>query len=137
MSFVPVVVNMNFLPMFAETPWFAPAMFALGCGLLVAILLRRSWRQSGKRARGGSGPALDAQARPKHTWDGAEQDAAARFDRQQVELNDLARDLTGQIDSKLVLLQQLLAQSDERIQRLETLLREADVKTGDGGDGGR
>jgi hypothetical protein len=105
--------------------------------LLVAILLRRSWRQSSKRSRGGSGPALDAQPRPKTPWDGAQQDAAARFDREQVELNELARDLTGQIDSKLVLLQQLIAQSDERIQRLEALLREADVKKGDGGDGER
>lgn len=99
-------------------------MFAAGCAAFTFILLRLSWRRGAKRSRGGSGPALDAQPRPKHQWDGAQKDAEARFDRHQVELHDLARDLTAQIDSKLVLLQQLIAQSDERIQRLEELLGE-------------
>lgn len=112
-------------------------MFAAGCAALTFILLRLSWRRSGKRQRGGSGPAIDAQPRPKHRWDGAQKDAEARIDRHQVELHDLARDLTAQIDSKLVLLQHLIAQSDERINRLETLLSESEFRKGDGGDGGR
>jgi hypothetical protein len=99
-------------------------MFAAGCAALTFILLRLSWRRSGKRSRGGSGPPLDAQPRPKHRWDGAQKDAEARIDRHQVELHDLARDLTAQIDSKLVLLQHLIAQSDQRIHRLEELLSE-------------
>ena len=105
--------------------------------MLAFFLLRRLRRQAGRQTWGGSGPAIDAQARPQHAWDGAQKDAAARFDRQQVELHDLARDLTGQIDSKLVLLQQLVTQSDERIQRLETLLREIEAEKRGGGERGR
>ena len=112
-------------------------MLAAGCAMLAFFLLRRLRRHSGKQIRGGSGPAIDAQPRPTHEWDGAHKDAAAKFDRQQVEFYDLARDLTGQIDSKLVLLQQLIAESDERIDQLETLLRKSEFKKGDGGDGGR
>lgn len=126
-----------FLPLLAETPWFAPAMFALGCGLLAALLLRRSYRYFGKKSRGGSGPHLEVQPRPKDEWDGVRDDAAARFDRQQVELHALARDLTGQIDTKLALMRQLVAQSDEQIKRLETLLEEAEARKGEGGDEGR
>ncbi len=117
----------------ADTPWLPAAMFAAGCAALTLILLRINWRRQSKRTRGGSGPPLDAQPRPTHQWDGSQNDTAAKFDRQQVELHELARDLTGQIDTKLVLLQQLLAQSDEQIKRLETLLHEAEVKKGDQG----
>lgn len=116
---------MPITPLLAES-WIAPLAFALGCGLLTALLLRRSYRYFGKKRRGGSGPHLEAQPRPTHAWDGAKQDASARFDRQQVELQELARDLTGQIDSKLLLLQELNAKSERQIQRLEELLAETE-----------
>lgn len=114
------------LPPIAESSWLAPIVFAVGCGLLTAILLRRSYRYFGKRSRGGSGPAIAAQRRPSSAWDGARHDAEARFNRQQVELHDLARDLTGQIDSKMILLRELIAQSERQVTRLEELLDEAE-----------
>ncbi|MEQ8849527.1 hypothetical protein [Botrimarina sp.] len=116
---------MPFSPPIADSSWLAPIAFALGCGLLTAILLRRSYRYFGKRKRGVGRP-IDTQPRPATAWDGARHDAEARFNRQQVELHDLARDLTGQIDSKLILLRELVAQSDRQIARLEELLDEAE-----------
>ncbi|TWT99835.1 hypothetical protein Pla108_07780 [Botrimarina colliarenosi] len=116
---------MNPIPLLAETPWYAPLLFAFGCALLAMILLRRSFRNFGKLTRGGSGPALLKQHRPTSQWDGAREDATARFNRQQVEMHELAREINGQIDSKLILLQELVAQSDRQIQRLEALLDEA------------
>ena len=90
--------------------------------MLVFFLLWRSYIRFGRRTRGGEGPPIAKQARPKHAWDGAKQDADARFSQQQVELHELSRDLMGQLDSKMMLLQALIAQSDERIARLEGLL---------------
>ena len=126
---------MPLAPLFAETPWLASAMFAAGCAALTFFLLRLNWRRQGKRSRGGSGPPLDAQPRPTHPWDGAQNDAAAKVDRQQVELHDLARDLTAQIDSKLVLLQHLIAQSEHQIHRLEGLLAEIEKERRSSGRG--
>ncbi|MEO0529243.1 MAG: hypothetical protein AAF266_01565 [Planctomycetota bacterium] len=126
---------MPFSPLLAESTWLGPAMFALGCAGLTAILLRTAYRRLGKRKRGGgSGPHIEAQARPTSTWDGAKQDAHARLSRQEVELHEMARDLTGQIDSKLILFQQLVAQSQQQIERLEALLREAETKREERGD---
>ena len=104
----------------------APAIFAAGCALLTMILLRRSYRYFGRRrTRGGSGPHIDAQPRPKDKWDGVKKDADARFNRDQVELYDLARDLKGQLDSKIIVLNELVLKSQKQIDRLEELLAES------------
>ncbi|MEM6331576.1 MAG: hypothetical protein AAF790_15195 [Planctomycetota bacterium] len=103
----------------------APAMFALGCGLITAILLRRSYRYFGRRRPLRDQPAIDAQPRPTGAWSGAHTDAAARIERQKVELHELGREITARIDSKLILLQDLSQRSDAQIERLETLLAEA------------
>lgn len=114
----------SLLPL-AELTWLGPLGFAAGIGLLTWLLLRKTFRRMGKRTKSGSGPYLEKQPRPTHVWDGAKEDATARFNRQQVELHDLARDLNGQLDSKLVILRELVAQSETQIERLETLLEEA------------
>lgn len=116
-------------PLLAETPsWLPPALFALGCAMATMILLRRSFRHFGKRTWGGSGPHIVAQPRPKTPWEGSRQDTEARFNRQQVELHELARDLTGQLDSKIVILRELVAQSERQIEQLEALLGETAEK---------
>ncbi len=102
----------------------APLLFALGCGMLTAILLRRSYRYFGKKRR--PQPALAKQARPQGQWSGAQADAAARLNRQEVELHELGRDITARIDSKMILLQELLNKSQAQIDRLETLLAQAE-----------
>lgn len=108
--------------MFPLANFAASLMFAAGCGLLAAILLRRTYKRLGRRRR--NTPAIDAQPRPETAWSGAQGDASARIARQEVELHDRARDVTGQIDSKLILLRELIAQSESQIERLEALLEQ-------------
>lgn len=108
-------------------PPLATVLFALGCGLLTAILLRRSYKYFGSRPKKSKGP-IEKQPRPTGPWSGAYSDAQARFDRQQVELHELARELKGQLDSKIMILQELVARSERQIERLETLLDEAEKK---------
>ena len=103
----------------------ASGMFALGCGLLTMWLLRRSYKHFGRR-RNRNEPPIDAQPRPDGAWSGAHADASARIERQSVELHDLGREVTGRIDSKMVLLQELIAKSQAQIDRLEALLAEAE-----------
>jgi len=105
----------------------APALFALGCAMLTMMLLRRSYRYFGKK-RNRNDPPIDAQPRPKNGWTGAHADATARIERQKVELHEYGRDVSAQIDSKLVLLNQLVAKSQSQIDRLETLLAEAEKR---------
>lgn len=116
---------MTSLPLLAELTWLGPIGFAAGVGLLTWLMLRKTFTRLSKRNRSGSGPYLKKQPRPENAWDGAKHDASARFDRQQVELQELARDLNGQIDSKMLLLQELIAQSERQAARLEGLLEEA------------
>lgn len=109
----------------ADPPWYAPWMFAAGCALLAYFLLRRAYTKLGRRrSRGGSGPHLAEQPRPATAWDGARADTAARFDREQVELHELGRELQGRLDSKITVLNELVAKSQQQIERLEALLDE-------------
>lgn len=117
---------MPFLPLLADLTWLSPLGFATGIGLLTWFLLRRTFTRLGKRRRAGSGAYLLKQQRPNTDWDGAKQDANARFDRQSVELHELARELNGQIESKMILLQTLIAQSKQQADRLEVLLKESE-----------
>ena len=115
---------MPFFPLLAAG-LVAPLIFAAGCALLTMVLLRRSYRYYGRRTRGGSGPAIELQPRPTNKWDGANKDVNTRFDRDQVELYDLARDLKGQLDSKIIVLNELVTRSQQQIDRLEALLEES------------
>ena len=99
-------------------------LFVAGCAVAAWVLLRRRGRMS----RGGRRNVehLEHLHRPTGPWDGAERDAIAISERRQVELHDWARDVSGQIDSKMMLLAQLITKSQEQIDRLETLLAELD-----------
>jgi len=114
--------------MIAETSEFtAVLMFLAGCGLLTMLLLRRSFRYFQGRGRGGgSGPTIELQHRPTSEWDGAYGDASASIERQKVELHEFARDAAGQLNSKLIMLDQLLRKSDRQIERMEALLAQLD-----------
>jgi len=97
-------------------------LFVAGCAVAAWVLLRRR----GRMRRGGRRNVnhLEHLHRPTNPWDGAQHDAIAMGERRQVELHDLARDVSGQIDSKMMLLAQLMAQSQRQIDRLEALLAE-------------
>ncbi|MBN1853065.1 MAG: hypothetical protein JW829_10090 [Pirellulales bacterium] len=50
------------------------------------------------------------------------------IDRQEIELHELARELTGRLDSKIAVLQQLIIQSDAKIAELRQLLDELEKR---------
>jgi hypothetical protein len=95
-------------------------LFIAGSAVGTWVLLRRSGRLWRSRRR--NVEHLELRHRPANAWDGAHKDAEAMIERQKVELYELARDVTGRIDSKMILLQQLMAQGDQQIERLEALL---------------
>jgi hypothetical protein len=97
-------------------------LFLAGCAVAAWVLMRRRsrMRRGGRR----NVEYMEHLRRPTGTWDGANQDVASQIERQQVELCELARDVSGRIDSKMILLEQLIAQSQRQIDRLEGLLAE-------------
>ncbi len=99
-------------------------MFTAGCALLSYLLLRRSFRYFGQRANRGQGPYLERVARPKSEWDGMQRDAAAHIERQKVELHDMSREINGELNSRIIVLERLIAESSDQIRRMETLLDE-------------
>lgn len=107
----------------ASSDFPAVLMFLAGCGLLTMLLLRRSYRyfSKDKRSRGAAQP-IERQRRPTGPWDGVCTDASASIERQKVELHEFARETDGRLNSKLIMLEQLLQQSDRQIARLESLL---------------
>lgn len=99
-------------------------MFFAGCALMTLILLKRAYRRMGRRKKSSSAP-IERVARPKGKWDGAQRDALAQVERQKVEMHDMARDLNGQLSSRIIVLEKLIGESQRQIDRLEELLAEA------------
>ena len=101
--------------------------FFAGCALLTVIMLRRTYRRIGKRTKYNPA-AIERIARPAGPWDGAQRDALAQVERQKVEMHDMAREINGQLTSRIIVLEQLVGESQRQIERLETLLAEAEQK---------
>jgi len=99
-------------------------LFAAGCAILSWVLLRRYFRLTTRGSRRQTQDYMEHLHRPNGPWDGAQHDPAAVIGRQEVELYDMARDATARIDSKLILLEQLLQQGQRQIDRMEELLVE-------------
>ncbi|WP_425395673.1 hypothetical protein [Aeoliella sp.] len=99
-------------------------MFLLGIALLTSILLRRTYRQLGRRRKAYDSRPIDAQPRPKTEWDGAKHDSMAVIEKQKVQLEQMSRDVNGQLDTKIMILRDLIAQSEQQIARLEELVGE-------------
>jgi len=98
--------------------------FFAGCALLTLILLKRTYRRIGKRTKYNPAP-IERISRPTGAWDGAQRDALAQVERQKVEMHDMARDINGQLTSRILVLEQLVGDSQRQIERLEALLAEA------------
>ena len=101
-------------------------MFLAGIGLLTFILMKRSYRYFAKPRRLRNDAALDLQPRPRAPWDGVQHDAMARIERQKVEMFEMARDLNGQLSSKIIVLEKLIADSQRQITRMEELVDKLD-----------
>ena len=106
----------------------AQILFLAGCALLTIILLRRSYRYFGRRKRFTIDRPIESVPRPLQEWSGAHSDMFARIEREKVEMHRLARDLTGRIDSKLLLLEELIETSRQQIDVTRRTLRELEVQ---------
>jgi hypothetical protein len=104
----------------------AVLMFLAGVGMLIFILMKRSYRYFARRKRNRNEQPLELQPRPKGPWDGVQRDAMANIDRQEVQMFEMARDLNGQLTSRIIVLEKLIAQSQRQITQMETLLAEID-----------
>ena len=93
-------------------------LFLAGCAVLTWVLLRRCYRQCGRKEHSSRRDYLEHVRRPTSAWDGACHDTAAAIERQKVELHDMARDTTGRLDSKMMLLGHLIATSQKQIDRM-------------------
>jgi len=102
---------------------FNPWMFMAGCALLTFVLLKRSYRYFGRRSKSNS-TAIERVPRPSSQWDGAHRDTLAQVERQKVEMYEMSRDLNGQLSSRIIVLEKLIAQSQQQIERMEHLLEQ-------------
>ncbi len=101
-------------------------MFLAGAGLLTFILMKRASRYFGRsRRRRDQGP-IELQPRPTSKWDGAQKDTLAHIEREKVEMHEMARDLNGQLTSRIIVLEQLIAESGQQIKRMEELMQKID-----------
>lgn len=112
------------IPILAKVSW-PQLMFMVGCGLLTWILLKRCYRYFGRRSKSQNSSPIESQPRPTDPWSGVQRDAFARLDREQVEMQERARDLSGQLNSKIIALEQLIATSAQQIERMEMLLAQS------------
>jgi hypothetical protein len=84
------------------------------------LLLMRSHRQLGRRPVGG--PAIVKMPRPAKSTESYDKRTPVEVERYEVRMHELARDLSAQLDSKMVALQELLRTADERVAQLESML---------------
>ncbi len=102
-------------------PW---GMFALGVLLLISILFRRAARYYRKVPRS----YTSSRHTVATTRTSAAQplvDAPPELLRWQVEMHETARDLKGELDSKMVALQELIRQAELQAERLRATIEEA------------
>jgi hypothetical protein len=107
-------------------------MFLAGVGLLTFILMKRSYRYFSRPRRKRNDKPIELQPRPKGPWDGVQHDAMAHVERQKVEMFEMSRDLNGQLNSKIIVLEKLIADSQRQITRMEALLAQIDDTPIDG-----
>ncbi len=107
-------------------------MFLAGVGLLTFILMKRSYRYFSRPRRKRNDRPIELQPRPKGPWDGAQHDTMAHIERQKVEMFEMSRDLNGQLNSKIIVLEKLIADSQRQITRMEALLTQIDDNQIDG-----
>ena len=97
-----------------------------GCVLLAFILLKRPSRYFGRRRYSGAA-TIERVPQPTRKWDGTQRDTLAQVERQKVEMREMSRGLNDQLGSKIIILERLVAQSQQQIERLEHLLDETEA----------
>lgn len=103
----------------------AQLLFLGGLGLLIYILMRRSFRFFTRRAEAGA--ALPRVSQTQSKTNQPLHDAPPELARWQVEMYDTTRAYKAEIDSKLCLLQILVGRAQRESQRLEAALARAEA----------
>ena len=88
-------------------------MMLAGIGLLVYTLMRKAHLQQIERQRTRVVADVKSLPRSKPTWQATDNG---------VEMAEVARDLNGQLTTKMIVLEQLIAESHKQIERMEELL---------------
>lgn len=100
-------------------------LFAAGVGALVFFLLRY-WS---RRYLNAAPPERSETFAPRRQRESSSQqplrDAPADIARWQAEMQDLARDLKGELDTKIAILQRLTIDAREQAERLESAIERA------------
>lgn len=107
------------------------APLTLGMLLLIAILLRRTYRRYGRhgRRRASSKPAQVSSPRPRQT---PLRDAPPEILQWQVEMQEIARDVKAELDTKMIALQTLVRVAQQEIHQLESAIARAEDQRLDG-----
>ena len=104
-------------------------MFAAGALLAIVILLKRSYRYFGRRNRDAH---ITRVARPDPMPNPIDDAKGSReFDRWEVRMQELMREHTATLDSKMLALQSLLREADATIAKLEVAAKKAKNQTAD------
>ena len=102
-------------------------MFLAGLALLLLILLRRSYRHYGsRRSSKGSERFMAEVPRPKRE-NRSLSTAPADVLSWHVEMHETARELKAELDSKMRVLQLLIAQARQETERLEQIIANSDT----------
>lgn len=103
-------------------------MFAAAVGALVFFLMRY-WSRRYLHASA-TPAASSAPLAPRRVGDVSKEQplrhAPVEIERWQVEMHDLARDLKGELDTKIAVLQRLVIDAREAADRLEAIVERAD-----------
>ena len=107
---------MEYNMLFANNTQAATALFVLGMMFIILAVLRGTKKnlERAKRRQAKAIAACDEETlelRPFY-------DRPAQLSRWEVEMHDLAREITGRLDTKIAMLQQLIIAADEKIQSL-------------------
>ena len=116
------------MPILLANTAFAILMLLAGCAVLLSILLRRSYRYFGRQSKSRVITGLEHLPRPKSQWEGVYHDVDATIDRHEVEMAEMVRDMTGQLNTKIYVLEQLISESQQQIDRMEELLQEVRIQ---------
>ena len=107
----------------------APGLFLLGLAMMIVILLRRSHRKLGRRKQDSS-PMVRVPRPKKERSAHGTLDAPPEVLRWEVQMQEIGRDLSAQLDSKMSALQALIADADRAAARLETAMgRSTDLQS--------
>ena len=97
-------------------------LFAAGTPPIAFVMVRRSH----KRGRLTKLPPVSPPPHKAHPPAGHHLDAPSAMGRWEVEMHELARDLSGQLDSKIVIVQQLVEEARQATARLEAMIQRAE-----------